>query len=521
MTIRHDGGEAMRLFGLALEVDSLFAPAYYQMAVVTLPLDAGRALRYSRKAVAIDTANLTYKSQLGMAMLMSGNYDDALDVYTGLVRDDPHNPVNYNMLAALYEYSQQPFTAISILDSAEYKLGRIEELSSYKRQLLIGVRLYDKAVEETRALIADYPYDDNNYMILGDLYARMGKDSIALASYQEALRIDSTNVNTLLSVAGFYRERNNDRRYLALMKRVFESDDVSVADKVEMFGDITVSVDYYRNNFFAINTLASTLFVKHPQDYRALDLYATHLLRSGEMLAALDLYKSYLEGHPDSLRPYFAVLDIEAYLQRSDSVTKYSDLALGRFPDNQELYLRKGYALDHMGRTDDALKVYGRAFKKASADSTRSVILGIIGDTYHKEGDHGRSFRAYKKALRHDSGNDVVLNNYAYYLSEMNRDLELALEMSSRANELSPVNPTYLDTQAWIYYKLGRYEEAKKLMLQAVSLDRTGSEVLLLHYGDILYELGEYFMATMYWKRALEKGYDGKEIEKRLQWPEK
>ncbi len=93
--------------------------------------------------------------------------------------------------------------------------------------------------------------------------------------------------------------------------------------------------------------------------------------------------------------------------------------------------------------------------------------------------------------------------------------MEKAAGMSRRANELSPSNATYLDTEGWILYLLGRYEEARTVMQQAVSFDRTGSPVLLFHYGEILYALGDTFMAEIYWKRALEKGYDAEIIRQR------
>jgi tetratricopeptide (TPR) repeat protein len=69
---------------------------------------------------------------------------------------------------------------------------------------------------------------------------------------------------------------------------------------------------------------------------------------------------------------------------------------------------------------------------------------------------------------------------------------------------------------AWVLYKLGRYAEAKKYMQQALSLDRQQSAELALHYGDILYALGEEFMAKTYWRKALERGADKEEIEKRF-----
>jgi hypothetical protein len=53
-------------------------------------------------------------------------------------------------------------------------------------------------------------------------------------------------------------------------------------------------------------------------------------------------------------------------------------------------------------------------------------------------------------------------------------------------------------------------------MQQAISLDRSKSPEYSLHYGDILYALGEEFMAKTYWRKALERGADKEEIEKRF-----
>ena len=96
----------------------------------------------------------------------------------------------------------------------------------------------------------------------------------------------------------------------------------------------------------------------------------------------------------------------------------------------------------------------------------------------------------------------------ADFLALAERDLERALAMAERAISLEQGNSTYLDTYAWILYRLGRYDEAKKAMQQALSLDRSESPTLQFHYGDILAARGEYFMAEIYWRKALEGGYE-------------
>ena len=53
-------------------------------------------------------------------------------------------------------------------------------------------------------------------------------------------------------------------------------------------------------------------------------------------------------------------------------------------------------------------------------------------------------------------------------------------------------------------------------MQQAMSFDKDNSAELALHYGDILHALGEEFMAKTYWRKALERGADKEEIERRF-----
>ena len=90
--------------------------------------------------------------------------------------------------------------------------------------------------------------------------------------------------------------------------------------------------------------------------------------------------------------------------------------------------------------------------------------------------------------------------------------------MASRTVALPDNNPTYLDTYAWVLFKLGRTAEAKKTQQQAIALDRHNSPELALHYGDILAALGERFMAEIYWRKALENGYDDPEaIARRIE----
>jgi Tfp pilus assembly protein PilF len=67
-----------------------------------------------------------------------------------------------------------------------------------------------------------------------------------------------------------------------------------------------------------------------------------------------------------------------------------------------------------------------------------------------------------------------------------------------------------------VLHRLGRNEEAKSVMSQALSLSAQRDASLLAHYGDILWTLGETFMADTYWKKAVSQGYDMEAMEEHI-----
>ena len=513
-----DTARSIRLFEKVLAIDSTHAPSLYELAILYAGAGAPeKALQYCLRANRLDTGNLWYRGQLGRLLIATNRLDSAMTVYRSLLRADPDNPDNYRLTAALYDQKGEYEQALAVLDSAQSRLGRIEILSSFRRQMLMSMGKYEQAVEEAKATVEDFPYEEQNYVALAELYAMLGLDSLAQRTYDEALALNPGSTPTIISLNEFYKQRKDNVRFLATAELLFRAPELPLETKLKFYDDLIRTPSFYRDNYFQIGKLASALAIAYPHDRRTRELYARHLIAGGNLEEALKLYKAGIDDPEGRREALNNVLDIEAYLNRPDSVAKYAAEATRYYPSDPELYLRKGgvtafFLKDYAAAEAD----YKQALKYARSDSLRSVIYGSLGDNCQNRGDYKNCFKYYDKGLRLDTTNAVIYNNYAYFLSLREERLDDALELARTANRLSPNNPTYLDTYAWVLYMLGRYEEAREPMRLAVSLDRTDSKELLIHYGDILYKLNDRFMASIYWKKALEKGYDPEEIEKRL-----
>lgn len=506
----------------AIELDTTHAPSYYELASIVAPTEIDMAISFAEKAYRLDTTNMWYLNQLGRMVLNKGDYDRALEIFSDLVVKESHDVDNYRVLALLQQQAGQPYAAIMTLDSAENKVGRMEPLVAYRQQLLMATKQYQRAEKEAEEAVEMFPYSAESYLSLAKVYSHMGRDSSAMVNFRKAMEIDSTDLQTIIALNDFYESHNDMKGYLSTMKKIFMSPDVTIEQKLAFLDELRANRDIYRDNFESISSMASTLAILYPDNYRAVDAYATSMLGYGNVEEANKLYKNFIANNSEPpIDAYREVMGIESYLERPDSVKKYTDLAISRFPGNVELYIRKGSTLAMMDDYDGALADYEAAVKYAGSDSVRSTVYGVIGDMYHQRDNAKQAYAYYRKALKMYPDNDMVLNNYAYYLAESGQQLPLALKMIERATRLRENVPTFLDTHAWVLYKMGRYDQAKKVMQQAISLDRSKrGGTLQFHYGEILWALGDHFLATVYWKKALEMGYDEEIVQQRLKQAE-
>ena len=512
-----DSARAKAWFKKVLEIDSTHSPSLYELASLTALDQPEEALQYSLKANAIDTANTWYKMQLGRLLIATQRYDSALTLYDQLIRMNPNDPDNYRLKALLYDQLGQPEKALEMLETAENRFGIIELLASHKLQLLLNTQQFDRAMAEARMLVETFPYNEDNYVVLAELYAMMNMNNLAQENYDKALSINPNSMRALASLNDFYKRQNDNVRFLETASKLFRLKEFPLETKLKFYEELFQNPSFVRNNFIQMGELVRTLAITYPEDLRTLDLYARYLIAGGSIEQALQLYKSHVTDSIPQKQIFNDIIGMEAYLKRADSVDKYTTIALERFPEDAELRLQKASVTAYMlEKPQEAVPLFEEALKYAKTDSLRSVIYGAIGDNYHTLGDDRKCFKAYNKGMKLDTTNVSIYNNYSYFLSLRNERLDKALEWAQKAVRLDPNNPTFLDTYAWVLYQLGRYEEARIPMRQAISLDSDNNKELYVHYGDILYKLGDRYMASYYWKKALENGYDAQEIENRL-----
>jgi tetratricopeptide (TPR) repeat protein len=139
-----------------------------------------------------------------------------------------------------------------------------------------------------------------------------------------------------------------------------------------------------------------------------------------------------------------------------------------------------------------------------------------LGDVYNTLKKFEESDKYFGKAYQLDSANITVLNNWAYFLSLRKENLAKAAYMSDKANVLSPGNPSYEDTYAWILFVKGEYSEAKKWIDKAIHDGGATNGTIIEHAGDIEFKLGNVNEAVELWKKAKATGDHSEQIDRKI-----
>ena len=548
--IHQDTTRAIATLAAIFQQDPNHAPALYLLS--RIHPEPERAAECAKLAYLSDTANCYYLERYGYALL-DVDLKQATPIFKKLVRTST-NPNDFRILSILLHQSGKKEESIAILDSAEVRLGYNALLSRLRLSYLLDSGQTLKAEAEARKAINRAPYVTENHIDLAKIYAATGRDSLAFVSYQNAIAIDTLDVQSWLALGQFYLKKEDVASFLSVVIRLSANPTLPLEYKINWWKELIENAEWYSKHFSLYDYIIKQLRINYPENREVATCYIKHLIVTGNGEEAARVSKTLLQTATPSIVDLEVVVAIESILERPDSVAHYIDLALKHYPKSPRLLQTRSALAENRQDYDSAIDdlyaayrcaeynetrgsictqigllafknndmklcyaAYRKAIKNfAGNDTLRSQTYAMLGDIEHKRNNMKGCYKAYDKALKYLPDNVNVLNNYAYVLSLEERKLEVALEMTTRANELSSNNPTFLDTKAWVLYKLGRYAEAKKVMQLAISLDRSKDPTYALHYGDILYALGEEFMAKVYWRKALEQGADKEEIEKRF-----
>jgi len=509
----HDA--AFDLLRHCVETDSTRSEAYFYLGQYYLVLKKKDvALKYWKKAADIEPDNTTYLETLANAYVNQRQYDEGIDALERLsaLRHDRDDVLG--MLVQLYEQQQDYDNAIRTLGRLETLEGKNERLSYAKSKLYTEKGDKKAAIAEMKLLADQYP-NDNNYRCLyaNTLYVN-GQKKKAQAIYDGILKEEPDHRNAQMAMLALYNDRKDTVRAARQIEQLLFNKNVTNEDRLMLMRQVISDNEQAGGDSTRVLQLFHRLLALPQADADMAIFCATYMnLKKMPNDSLQQVLDQALQIAPDNAAVRLQLVSYAWQAEDHQRVIALCGDARKYNPEEMAFYYYQGIAYYQEGMLDEALNAFQNGIGVITTESDPAIVsdfYAVLGDIMHQKGMEREAFAAYDSCLQWKDDNIGCLNNYAYYLSVKNERLDDAERMSLRTIKAEPTNATYLDTYAWILFRLRRYDEAKTYIDRTLENDSDTSSVLLEHAGDIYYHVGEKQRAMDFWQQARERD-DGKE----------
>ena len=477
------------------------------------------ALEYNKKAVSLDPENKWYQIRLAQLYEFTGDYEAYATIFRNLLKEDPDNLEYFAELSSALMLLEKYDEVIDILNEMEKSIGVNEFISFEKQQIYDAMGKPKKAIEEVEKLAKAYPYEIRYQAMLAELYMKNKKPEQALKAYERIVELDPSDPYVHISLSEYYTEKGDLEKGFEHLLIAFENPALDVNIKSQI---LAIWFDGKKRTELVNNQareIAQVMIKTHPENVRGYQLMGDVYYGESKFKEAVEYLEMSLAIDSASFYIWETLLMAQVNDDPSDvaKINSFSERALKLFPDQPLLYYFSGVSFFEQKKYEEALQRFTRGSRFLTNNNPmQETFFTFIGDLHHMLNQNKEAYEAYEKVLKMNPDNSLVLNNYAYYLSLEGANLEKALQMAAKAVELDSENVSNIDTYAWVFYRLGRYEDALKWIEKAVEKSPQPSGTIIEHHGDILFRLGNKSLAIQKWKEAKKAGETSEWIEKKI-----
>jgi tetratricopeptide (TPR) repeat protein len=537
-----DANSAAYCFEQAIKADPYCDACYYELSgIYALARQLPEARSLAKSAYSLDSANGWYT--LRLAQLHSSADPNAQHFFQKAIAQNPQATEAYYGLLAVYDAQGLYDKAEQLLMQHRQRFG-LSEINIFSMQnVLFKQGKINEAIAEAKQLTELHPDEQQYWLLLAELYGAAKSDSLAFDAILQAKDIDSASYELQVTLSDYYRRASDFNGYFHSLLQLFSNKVTPAARKWQVLAFLQQFPSVERDYSATIDSLYA--LARSAYSYQLETLYATYLLQTGRQDYALNILKLvtlkgendvYLRdiisnGEKSQLFPIHAseylafyeawqlYLDVLLRRQAWDLLIHEADRYASALPDKHNAYYVKGLSYFQQKSYPAALDAFLQAKKYHNSPTDTAFLVKLyasLGDVYFYLKSYAKLDKYFDLALRFDFDSYAIMNNYAYYLSLSNRKLKKALKLSKATIDAYPENPVYLDTYAWILYRMGRYDDSKQIFRQAMVKGGDKEPVTLEHYGDVLYELKEYSNALIYWQRVVENGGNSPQLQEKI-----
>ncbi|WP_162054976.1 tetratricopeptide repeat protein [Pontibacter pamirensis] len=510
-----DYQQALQLFQKAYTVTPDNAALNYKIGETYLHLkDSESAMPFAKAAVVLEKQNAYYYLLVAQLHTEKKQYTEAAQAFNDLLRNVPNSEEYLFNLADLYLSQSRFEDALKTYERIEDEFGEMEQLLVNRQQIYLRQKNMPKAILEGEKLLATNPTEVRYFLAQAELLNASKKPDDAIQVLDKALRIEPNNPFAHLMLSDLNRQKGNKAEAEKQVKEAFSSAELDIDTKVRILVDFIRQLPNPEVKDVALELVDLTI-EKHPDEAKAYAVAGDLQTIVGKKEDARNNYLQAVKLDDSHFKIWQQIVLLDAELSEASAMVKHSEQALELFPNQAVFWFYNGTGHLIAKNYDRAVKSLEHGKRLSAGEPELLVQFNMqLGDGYNSLKEYEKADKAYEAVLAQDKDNEHVLNNYSYFLSLRNQNMQKAMEMAERLVKQHPTNPTYLDTYAWVLYKSGKYTEARKYLEQAVAI--SDDATIVEHYGDVLFKLGKKEEAVSQWQKAKLKGEASAFIDKKI-----
>jgi len=346
------------------------------------------------------------------------------------------------------------------------------------------------------------PLSFRSLQIIGNFYLRMGQKDKIIRIAQKYYK-ENSEIPMLGSLIESFQQADDQS-----LKPIIDSPQKGLAEAI--FNISTV----FRGVQNEVAQLFTSLVLYLNPDFEVARVSMADLYeQSGRYEKATEEYLKIKTSSPVYYVAQLKAATTYMMQKKNKEAFKILENLLKVYPNDEQVTFRLGELSRVMNKYDKAVDFYLKALDNLpSNEKERWTICYALGIAYERQNKWEEAEKNLKQALKLSDRHPYVLNYLGYSWIERGMNYNEALYMIFEAHRKNSEDGHILDSLGWALYKMGKYEEAVKV-LESASQYLPSNAIIFDHLGDAYYQLGRENEAKYQWQHALSAKEDKEDLD--------
>jgi tetratricopeptide (TPR) repeat protein len=510
--------EAVKLYRLVVKDKPDCDAAHYELGGIYLMSNQVElAVQSLEQAYLLDPDNQWYTLAYLNALGAGEQYEEMETLLKEKIKGDPEEVEWEYQLATVYFSQEKPKKAIKTLEKIEKENGFSEKVTLLKASIYENEEQYGLALQELEKVMVLFPEALQFRIVAAELCLKSDQEEEAAKYYLEILEVDSTNIFALTNLTDYYRKKEDYHNSFKYLTSSFSNDLIDARRKMAILAYYLSEEKFVNNYPDDLDRLLGVLIKVHPEAFEARLMASDFYIQIKAYDKAYWHLKAYMGEHGGNYPIYMQAILLANAGSLNEELIHMTGEALKSYPDSADIRFFRGIGYYELGDYKELIGNFDSiSFDDFSTEEYTSQSRMLYAEAFYKLEDYAMSDSLFESLIEEEPQNYLVLNNYSYYLAERGEKLKEAETWSREAITSNPENATFLDTYAWVLYKLEAYEEAEKYILKAMEKGGENDPEINEHAGDIQAALNSPEIARSYYLKAIILGGDKPVLQKKI-----